>query len=505
MGKGAVELGDRAERSRAARTGTEVDRSERKPLPVGDIGREVGNSAHWRSGAGLPQAYSPLRKSAAGHLDIAVDPQPAQRPVISHPAAAGEICARTVRAVDIGVRDAHRAAAGEVHDLDVPGRVEAVRSPQHRIADAGRDRADRCFRRGRERLGHAGEHAGIERGAVGGIVANQIEDAVLAVEPVSTAEPRPVRIDRRHPRLLCRQNHPAVNIVERAIVGDLAGEIGEPVGACDEGRDRHSAAAVHVAEQFVEDRFGIEARRGDVEAAGGTGKASERQRPIDVRMARDDRDRDKGAQVGRDAAPRLERRTDNRGMTCKAAAKLAVAGQRKSDRSKGRGQRNRAVGDVQYEIGQSERFVARRRHQLVNLAPADAAVDQLPAEPNSARDDAVNFEATVPFQPRFDLREARHEVGVLWIADDQVADLLGPQADPVEVVCRGDAAPLQLAFQIMGGDRPPLDPDERDRSDQHHQEPEREEARDAAPSGSAPDDECLFRASVVRPFRHWPF
>ena len=145
----------------------------------------------------------------------------------------------------------------------------------------------------------------------------------------------------------------------------------------------------------------------------GTGEAVERQRPIDVRMARDDRrPRHRRASWSRRSAP-APVRADDRGMPCKAAAELAIAFQRKADRSKRRGQRNRAVGDVEHEIGQSERLVARRRHQLVDLAPADAAIDQLPAQPNSASDDAVDFEAAVPFQPRFDMREARDQVGLL--------------------------------------------------------------------------------------------
>ena len=62
--------------------------------------------------------------------------------------------------------------------------------------------------------------------------------------------------------------------------------------------------------------------------------------------------------------------------------------------------------------------------------------------------------------------EARDEVGMLGIADDQVVHFLGPQPDAVEVIGRGHAAPLEFAFQIVRGDRPPLDPDDGDRSDE---------------------------------------
>ena len=37
---------------------------------------------------------------------------------------------------DVGVSDPHRAAAGEIDDPDVPGRVEVARRAQDRIADA---------------------------------------------------------------------------------------------------------------------------------------------------------------------------------------------------------------------------------------------------------------------------------------------------------------------------------------------------------------------------------
>ena len=76
--------------------------------------------------------------------------------------------------------------------------------------------------------------------------------------------------------------------------------------------------------------------------------------------------------------------------------------------------------------------------------------------------DPIDLEAAVPLEPHLDDRAAGDEVGPARIADDQVADLLGPEADPVEVVGRLDAAPLELALEELGGDRPALDPHDRD-------------------------------------------
>ena len=65
---------------------------------------------------------------------------------------------------------------------------------------------------------------------------------------------------------------------------------------------------------------------------------------------------------------------------------------------------------------------------------------------------------------------ARDEVGPLGIADDEVADLLRAEADAVEVIAGRDPAPLELAFEKMRRDRPPLDPHDRDRDDEQDQQ-----------------------------------
>ena len=128
-----------------------------------------------------------------------------------------------------------------------------------------------------------------------------------------------------------------------------------------------------------------------------------------------------------------------------------------------------ASRDVQGEIGQLEGLVAGRRKQLVDLAPADLAVDQAPAQPHSAGIDPINLEAAVPPQAHLDDRVTRREVGMPWVADDQVVHFLGAKPDAIEMIGRGDSAPLEFAFEEMGGDRPALDPDHGDHSDQQQQ------------------------------------
>ena len=57
-------------------------------VPFDGVGRDVRDAAHRRAGARLAKADSRRRQSAAGHFDIAVDPEAARRPIISHAAAA---------------------------------------------------------------------------------------------------------------------------------------------------------------------------------------------------------------------------------------------------------------------------------------------------------------------------------------------------------------------------------------------------------------------------------
>ena len=111
------------------------------------------------------------------------------------------------------------------------------------------------------------------------------------------------------------------------------------------------AVAVDACERFVEPRLRIETRRGDVEPAERTDEAVERQRPFDIRVARDDTHGDISAEVERSAAAGDQARADYRRVPGKAAAQLAVPLERKADRTERRRKRNAAVGDVEDELG----------------------------------------------------------------------------------------------------------------------------------------------------------
>ena len=55
----------------------------------------------------------------------------------------------------------------------------------------------------------------------------------------------------------------------------------------------------------------------------------------------------------------------------------------------------------------------------------------LALQTHAAGDDAVDPDASGQRPPQLDLGVSRDEVGILRIANDQVADLLGPQADTI--------------------------------------------------------------------------
>ena len=103
--EGAVELGDGAERGRAARARTEADRRQRQPLAAGAIGRDVGNAAHRRAGRaageGSPGRWAARRRPSRSLLSIR---RPPDGPIIGHAAAAEDARLRAVRPDDVGVR-----------------------------------------------------------------------------------------------------------------------------------------------------------------------------------------------------------------------------------------------------------------------------------------------------------------------------------------------------------------------------------------------------------------
>ena len=171
-----------------------------------------------------------------------------------------------------------------------------------------------------------------------------------------------------------------------------------------------------------------------------------------------------------------------------------IAGPLQSDsnRTEGCGKADAAVGDVQHDGGKFEWLVARRRQQFVNLAPAHLAMHQPAAQPHAARDDPVDFEASVPLHAHLDLGEAGRDVRLLRIADHEIADLLGPETHAVQMVAGLDAAPLKLALQIMRGDRLAFDPDGGNGEKQQDENAQRKEARDAPPARTAADGQYLL-------------
>ncbi len=145
VGEGAIELGDGAERRRAGRPRAEADWGQCKPLAAGGIRRELGDSAHRRSRGGLAKAHAAAGQAPARHLNIAVDAQRCGRPIISDSGAAGDPRPRATRPDHVRAVDPRGPASGKVHHVDLPADVEITCGPADRIADAGRDRADRSF------------------------------------------------------------------------------------------------------------------------------------------------------------------------------------------------------------------------------------------------------------------------------------------------------------------------------------------------------------------------
>src|SRR6185437_2228856 len=161
---------------------------------------------------------------------------------------------------------------------------------------------------------------------------------------------------------------------------------------------------------------------------------------------------------------------------------------RHSDGTERSRERDAAVGNIDDDVRKRERLVARRREQLVDLSPAHLSVDQAAAEANAASDHAIDLEASVPFEPHLDDRALRREVRMIRIANDEIADLLGPETDLVEVVFRLDSAPLELALEIVRSDLPPVDPDDDDRNCKKDQDNEADRAGDSSPPRAANDD-----------------
>ncbi len=222
---------------------------------------------------------------------------------------------RAVRPLDVCARNACSAAAREVHNPDFTSGVEPARCPADRAAYAGGNRSDGCACGRCEGHGHGVEHPVIERRIVRGKVADQGENAIAKPEFVGAVEPGTLGRCSRHTRPLARQLDAPGDTGERALVRDVTDERCKAVRAGGERADRHAPAPVHAGECLVEARLRIKAGRKDVEAARWTDEGSQRHRPIDLRVASNNRDRDVRSQVHRRTASRHQPRTGD----CQAA------------------------------------------------------------------------------------------------------------------------------------------------------------------------------------------
>ena len=234
-----------------------------------------------------------------------------------------------------------------------------------------------------------------------------------------------------------------------------------PFAPAIERLDRHPAAAVDARERLVEAGVDVEPRRHHVEAAERTGEAIERDRPVGLRSPRNDRDRKIALQMvtlrtgrGPNAGWRSPR------CLLKPPLNLPEPSSATPTGPNGVASAMLLSATSSTKLGSSNGlFVGGGRSRSI-WPQLTLPWIRPSAQPHAAREDPIDLEAAVPLQPHLDDRVLGDEVRPLGIADDQIVDLLRAEADAVEVIARGDSAPLELALQIMRGDRPPLDPDD---------------------------------------------
>ena len=249
-----------------------------------------------------------------------------------------------------------------------------------------------------------------------------------------------------------------VDVNQRAFVSDIADEGRKTVGARGKRANRHPATAFNAGEGLVEVRLRIERRLDYIESAGCADEAVESHWTFDPWPPGDDRNLDVRSKVDGRAAARNEPWARNCNPSFKSAAQTPVSFKRNSNRPEWGRKGNAAVGDIERKVGQSERLVAWRRHQFVDLAPAHSSAPKSAAQPDASGDNPVDFEIPIQFQTSLDLCEFCNQIGSSGVADDQIANLLSAKADPIEVIGRLDSSPVELAFNEMFRDRASLDP-----------------------------------------------
>ena len=185
-----------------------------------------------------------------------------------------------------------------------------------------------------------------------------------------------------------------------------------------------------------------------------------------------------------------------RGLTAatwplKPPVRLPVPVSAKPSLPKGVCKADAAVGDVQDHVGQSERLVGRRRKELADLAPDHLALLDPALQADASRDDAIDAHAARERPAHLDERVAGDQVGILRIADNQIAHDLRAKAHAVELIGRADAALLELPLQHFRRDGPASDP--------HGHDEDQEEGQDARRTIAAPRRHRSRRRTITVP------
>ena len=317
-----------------------------------------------------------------------------------------------------------------------------------------------------------------------------------SAEPIPPADPRAVGGYRAKAGLPGGEIDLAADIGRASLEADVAAELRQSVFARDHPLRKHLSPAVEAGERFAEFAIDDEDRIVDQKPARRTGEPLRRHRPDDVRPARDDLQADQRIDVGCRAETRSQARAGRGKFAVEPAGEIARALDCKAERAEWSLEADGSVGDIHGDIGKCERLVGGRREQLRHVAPDDAPVDHLALQANAACNHPIHFDAAVPAHPELDHRIVGDKVRILRIADDKIANHLGPKADTLEIVGRLNTALLKLIFDDIAGDRAPGDPDGRDRNQQHQHDRKTDDAGDTAPPAGAPD-ERLPRASAL--------
>ena len=304
------------------------------------------------------------------------------------------------------------------------------------------------------------------------------------------------------------QHVPGFNLQSRS--GDaggaerLRGEIGEAVGPLHRAAEAHtpadrakavrahrrrSAAKPRVAAPAVERlgqrRVGEHDGVRDRDLLLGADDLLGAERAFKMRLARANRQLDGRAAAGHRAIAEVEALRRRCGEPpVEAAGEVAAAFDREAYGPELGVEPHRRILHRDDEVRQSEGLAGGRRQQPVDRAEADDAVDQPPAQPDAAGADGAHTGAAKAGDD-VDLRPVGGKIGSRRIADADVLEPLGAQADPRHDIARGHAAALELAVDEVARDRLALGPDAEDRQRHQRQQDEHEAPRaPSAPSGA---------------------